>query len=951
MATALPNRALCLLLLAASAALAQQPPGFPTSPPAQPVPSPDESVPTLKVTSRLTIENVTVTDAAGKPVHGLKQSDFTIKEDGKPQTIKNFQEFGVTISSAQSVPPALPPNVYTNAPPAVRSGAINILLLDTLNTGPARQSTVREKAIRYLKTMPSGTKIAIFEIASELHMVQGFTGDRAVLLAAMDSFTPTTIIAPQIPPSSLGSPCPVRPPVDAISFFLNSRSRATLDALDEIAALASQIKGRKNLIWFTTGLPQITAFTMIYDSLHKVEVDVCGPDRADWPPLVDYTSDLQRAYGLLTAAQVAIYPIDPRGLGGQAGDVGELPLLNAGEIRQYSSISMQDMAASTGGIAYYNRNDLDGAIGEAIANGADYYSLSYIPPSAKYNGKYHKIEVKLDRPGLQLEYREGYTDVDLAKPLPQKNDAKKGAAPPAPDSDFHAAIDRSMIPATELVFNLHVAPSTAPAKPGDPAALKEVLNPKLKDKPLIRYALTYEIPAGEVTLVDGPNGTRKGSLEFDAVAYGDDGTKLNAVRETVSFTLKPNEIEHFIKNPVEMPLQIDLPAGKVDIRAGVLDAPSQKMGTLEFPEEVSKEPTPSFSQDAALAPTSPPAFPQALSSTALQPALPEILPPATQAPALSQTPPASANTPLSEKADSNQQIALYGKARSYLDDSIPNLERRVPELKGLKADPDRLPSEASNQTLQNRSPLPRLLDELGANIAHISQTVPNLTANEEVTQQVSSVRPDSPDSMAPNPAAGPERNQTFHYLLLVRQTTEGRLLKEDRTDLHNQPPGKDSIAPVFWGMAGAWGIFLPNHRDESRFRYLGGQQIHGRKTLVVAFAQTPGSVHIPGQILAAGGTVPMLLQGVAWIDEATMQILQIRTDLLAPQPEVRISELEAKIRFGPVRIPKIDTPLWLPQEVDAHCEAHGNDIHEQHDYSKYHLFHTTVRMTVVNPAS
>ena len=96
----------------------------------------------------------------------------------------------------------------------------------------------------------------------------------------------------------------------------------------------------------------------------------------------------------------------------------------------------------------------------------------------------------------------------------------------------------------------------------------------------------YEIPAGEVTLVDGPNGTRKGSLEFDAVAYGDDGTKLNVVRETVNFTLKPNEVEHFIKNPIEMPLQLDLPPGKVDIHAGVLDVPSQKMGTLEIPTTV-----------------------------------------------------------------------------------------------------------------------------------------------------------------------------------------------------------------------------------------------------------------------------------------------------------------------------------------------------------------------------
>jgi hypothetical protein len=145
-----------------------------------------------------------------------------------------------------------------------------------------------------------------------------------------------------------------------------------------------------------------------------------------------------------------------------------------------------------------------------------------------------------------------------------------------------------VIPSTDLQFYLRVTPSTAQAKPGDPP-VAGVLNAKLKGKPLVRYALTYEVPAGQVTLVDGPGGTRRGSVEFDVVAYGEDGVKLNVVRETVNFTLKPNEVEHFVKNPIVMPVQIDLPPGKVDIHAGVLDVSSQKMGTLEISETVTSK--------------------------------------------------------------------------------------------------------------------------------------------------------------------------------------------------------------------------------------------------------------------------------------------------------------------------------------------------------------------------
>ncbi len=76
-----PLRQAFPLLLIASLSVLAQPPATP--------PSPDPAAPTLKVTTRLTRVDVTATDLNGDPVKGLKQSDFTVKEDGKPQPIKN----------------------------------------------------------------------------------------------------------------------------------------------------------------------------------------------------------------------------------------------------------------------------------------------------------------------------------------------------------------------------------------------------------------------------------------------------------------------------------------------------------------------------------------------------------------------------------------------------------------------------------------------------------------------------------------------------------------------------------------------------------------------------------------------------------------------------------------------------------------------------------------------
>jgi len=542
--------------------------------------SPESSGLTLKVFTKLTVEDVTVTDSKGMPVHGLTQSDFTVKEDGKPQPILNFDEYGTQVPSAQPALPALPPNIYTNAqPPAPTTSAVNILLIDALNTSPPKRMYVRQQALSYLKKLPPGTRVAILELQDKLHILQGFTSDQAVLLAAMDKVTPKTVFDTNV--INLSQLCQL----------LNTRSQLTVDALDQIAGFVSGIKGRKNLIWFTTGLPQITWYkTMIV----RAPAGFGLRDPIDLG-LEDYTPELHKAYSLLTAAQVALYPIDPHGLVGPLEEpgTGEIPIMETDLGRSFVRGSLQEMADATGGAAYYNRNDLDTAMGEAIATGSDYYALSYTPPLSKYDGKYHTIDVKVDRPGLHLQYRKGYTSLDLAKltestaqPAGKSKTAPADVLPPAV-SEFRAAMGHGVATSTQMFFDVRVQPSTAPAKPTDPPVMGS-LNPTLKGKPLVRYDFQYTLPAGQITFTDAPDGTHKASVEFDIVAYGEDGTKLNVLRQPANLTLKPDDLPKFLQRPFQVPLQLDLPPGKIFVRVGILDGESGKIGTLEIPQTVTR---------------------------------------------------------------------------------------------------------------------------------------------------------------------------------------------------------------------------------------------------------------------------------------------------------------------------------------------------------------------------
>ena len=253
------------------------------------------------------------------------------------------------------------------------------------------------------------------------------------------------------------------------------------------------------------------------------------------------------------------------------------------------NLSLEAVAEATGGTAYYNTNDLAGAVSKAVEKGANYYTLSYIPPGKKYDYGHHTIKVAVDQPGLHLVYRNTYDAIDPATIKPPPGLTLATTMPEAYAGDIRAAMSRSMPTSTQILFTVEVDPTTTPAKPTDPPVLGAI-DAKLKDKPLSRYDILYAVPARQLAFADSPDGaTHKLSLDFDIAAYDGEGKLVTSLSQTISHTLTTDETQQLAKGPFRFFQQIDLPSGLHFLRIGVRDGTSNKIGTVEIPLTVPKK--------------------------------------------------------------------------------------------------------------------------------------------------------------------------------------------------------------------------------------------------------------------------------------------------------------------------------------------------------------------------
>ncbi len=564
------ERALLLLLISCPA-LPGQSPG-PHTEQRQPPQKSAPATPAIKVETRNVLVDVVVTDKKGKAVGGLDKSAFQVTEDGTPQEIIFFQEHkGAPPVSAAL--PQMPPNVFTNFPGIATSDAVNILLLDTLNTEPGDQIYVRKQMTEYLKSVKQGTHIAIFSLGTQLRLVRGFTTDYAGLAVALND--PKSGTGPQfsrlfatavqndsdaeltsVMQKSQASPeaiAAVRAyQQEQTAMMAGARAELTLQAFQQLARFLSGIRARKNVIWFAQSFP----ISFLPDDISRMPR---SRERAQ------QTSDL------LTAGQIAIYPVSSSGVANYLqNEVGTRHSTDAEIMHAEVSgaqIAMETLAKETGGQALYNTNNLNDAISHAIDNGSRYYSLAYSPTNRNLDGKYRRIEVRGSK-GFQLSFRHGYY-ADSAE-FSTKNSEQTEADPLLPLLGF------GMPNFDQILFKLQL--TVAEAQVGSNERLAGD-NTQLKG-PLTRYRAEFAVLPQDLILEKAADGTRTGHIEVMLVAYDGNGAIVNILKRDVPVSLTQDVYATSQRGGLQMREEIDVPSGDIYLRMGVYDFNSGKCGTL-----------------------------------------------------------------------------------------------------------------------------------------------------------------------------------------------------------------------------------------------------------------------------------------------------------------------------------------------------------------------------------
>ena len=352
----------------------------------------------LRVATRLVQIDVIVLDKHGNPVSGLSKDDFAVLDNKSPRTIQLFSVETSKVLPGNSQP--LPAGTYSNEIQAAGVPSnLTVILLDSFNTESGDQAYMRSQIAKLLRTLRPEDRVALYTLGSRLRVLQEFTSDAASLDASLKSYLGERAVDVDVAKSHSMSVLNTNlqtlsddAGIDENQTFAMDHRHPTAEALRIIANHLGSLPGRKNLLWVSGSFP----FSVESNNLQRT---------ADGQT-IPYATDVELTIRALTEANVAVYPVDARGL--IAGDFTGGPT-HPSTVQEMETLgAMESLARRTGGFAFYNTNAIKGSIRQAIDDSRVTYQLGFYPDDVNWDGSFHKVHVAVKLPDTHVQTREGY---------------------------------------------------------------------------------------------------------------------------------------------------------------------------------------------------------------------------------------------------------------------------------------------------------------------------------------------------------------------------------------------------------------------------------------------------------------------------------------------------------------------------------------------------------------
>jgi VWFA-related protein len=552
-----------VVAVAAIAALAAQQ--------APPTP-PDQSAVTFKVAINYVEVDASVFDRDGQFVPNLKKEDFEVLEDGVRQEVTAFTQVNIPIERPEPPPlqakTVIEPDVVSNVRPF--EGRVYVIILDDKHTAALRSQLVKRAATQFISQyMAANDMAAVITTGGQLQATQEFTSNKRLLLRAVNNFMGQKIRSEteeRLDEYQRQASVPTGPSGSSINRVDDPRdmergydARMALETIAKISDWVGSIRGRrKAIVWFSEG----------------IDYDIYNFQKREASTITEKMKDVIAS---ATRSDVSIYSIDPRGLTSLAdesinvsGGFPSDPLLNLSmqsfqDSLRLSQDSLRSLSEETGGFAAVNSNDFSNAFTRVVKDNSGYYVLGYYPKDERRDGRFRRIQVKVNRQGLEVRSRRGYTAPRGKAP------GRKVVAGDQTSAEVRDALD-SPLPLSGLRLHAFAAPFKGTAPNTD-------------------VTITIEAEGRSFGFVE-KEGKFFSDLEVSTIAVDYQGKIRGGDRNFVNFALKPENKPAFVATGVRMATRLHLPPGRYQIRVAAKEGGTGRVGTVNYDIDV-----PDFTQD------------------------------------------------------------------------------------------------------------------------------------------------------------------------------------------------------------------------------------------------------------------------------------------------------------------------------------------------------------------